>query len=695
MDNLSKFTARQKFIINAILEENSLSVKEISKQFDVSDRTILREVNAINNMLKPKKISIYDNNSNLSIMGKKKDIDYLEKSLDGIPLQWLLSQDQRLLIITAQLLLTDEPYKLAFFSYQLNVTEGTISLYMDKIKYWLRVRYLTLKRKRGYGISVEGSEWIKRNSIVELIYDLKPIDELCAYVYGNKKNKVIDMFFKILFGKRLFSISKNLVDIFENNVFKMDDTIYLSSLIHVLISLKKTELGNSIELPDYLIQDVVSSEKFGFLTEIKEYLESENIIITDSELTYIVIHLLGSKYIYKENGKFQEFGVSFEDISKELLYEVGKKLHIEIKYDRQLIAGLSQHINFALYRVNMDMPVKNTILDEIKEYYSDIFEAVTYACKLIFSKYNISMTLDEIGFITMHIGLFIEKTNSLNNKFSFLIICPNGIGTAKILANKLKSAIQNIKSIKIESFKDWQEESKKYDIVISTVNVDPNTKKNHENVIVVSPFLKKDDIENINEYISKLSKNRMNFNKSKLISDDVKSENLEKENDLNLDKYNNSIDSIIDNIIVETIDTKSVDDLIKIITKNAYENGILSSREEVERLIIAREKLGNVVVPNSHIALLHTRSDCVVIPFVGVYRIKNNMKLRSVGFAYEYVDTFVVLLARKKEKSYVLEQMGKISMSLIENRRLCKILRNSNINELSREIRKILCKEDI
>jgi mannitol operon transcriptional antiterminator len=684
--SINEFTARQKFIINTILDKNSLGINELSTQFDVSSRTILREVNAINRVLKRTNVKIYDNNSDLSIMGKKEDICRLRDSLGGIPAQWLMNQEQRLLLITAQLLLIDESYKLAFFSYQLNVTESTISLYMDKIERWLRVRYIRLVRKRGHGITTDGPEWIKRNSFVELIYELKPIDKLCSYIYGSTEDTIMNAFFKILFEDKLIPISKKIVEICEKSLSSMDDITYFNSLIYVLISLKKSGLGHSIKLPDYLIHDVLSSERFQFIYDIKEYLVSVNMALSDSELTYIAINLLGDKYIYKENGRFEEFGVSFEQISRELVYEVERKLNSKIKCDDQLITGLSQHINSALYRVNMDIPVKNTILQEIKEYYSSLFEIVDYSCKLIFSKYNIAMSQDEIGFITMHIGSALERSNSLNNKFSVLVICPNGIGTAKMLFSRLKAAINDIESITIKSFKDCTEEDNKYDIVISTVNIDFSGKLKMDDVIVVSPFLKKDDIDRINSHIARLIKKNNTFNKNEFTVG---------KKDMSQEEKCKIIDNLVNGIRVQNIETESFEELVRLICRDVYDCGVISDIEQIENLIITREKLGNVVIPNSHMSLLHTRSDCVVRPFMGVYRLKENMKLRSIGFDCENVDTFIVLLAKKKEHPFVLEQMGRISMSLIEKKNISKILRKYDIENLRIEMDEILNREEV
>lgn len=97
--------------------------------------------------------------------------------------------------MTIQLLLSEEPIKAAYFSYQFNVVEGTISLYLDKIEEWLKMRNLSLIRRRGYGIKVEGSELDKRSAIVELFYNYKPIEELLAFVYNDEKDKYVYTFF--------------------------------------------------------------------------------------------------------------------------------------------------------------------------------------------------------------------------------------------------------------------------------------------------------------------------------------------------------------------------------------------------------------------------------------------------------------------------------------------------------------------
>lgn len=681
-------TARQKFILNTIIGKGPLNVKDLSQEIDVSNRTISREVSAINNYLSDKNVLIREINSILNIEGIKDNIIDIQQSLGAIPFQWLLSQEQRMILITAQLLMASVPYKSAYFSYQFNVVEGTISLYMDKIEQCLNIHNLVLNRKKVYGSIVNGSEWNKRNLFIELLYEYKTIDDLIAFVYGSKDDPTINAFFKTTFDDETITVSRELLKSINNEMFNMDDLTYFSSFIHILLSIKKTKAGFPIKLPSNFVKGILSSSEFSYINKIQEYLSSFNIYLSDDELAYIAIQLLGNKYVYKSSSKSEELGVSLEDICNELVYEVSKKLNIKVKCDDQLILGLSQHINPAMYKINMGIQVKNLLLDQIREYYGNLFKVVNYACKIVFSKYNITMPQDEIGYITMHIGASIERNSIKNMKLSAIVICPNGIGTARILSSKIKSAIPSIKLVDISSFKDWMENSKKYDIILSTVNIEHRQKGKFKNLIMVSPFLQNSDIDKINDFIKK------NLSGNSRIKNIIGLSNTEKSGNVEKDKYD-IINDILKNLQLKVFDTNSVSKIISLITDNLFNEDLITDKEKVRNLIISREEMGNVVIPNSHVALLHTRSNAVTNPFIGVYRLKHSIKLKSVGFADENVDAFIVMLARKNEQNYILEQIGRVSISLIENKKFTEVLRLGDIKDLRSSLINILNTEEV
>ena len=681
MDTL---TARQKFILNNLIEKGSISIGDLSQQIDVSFRTILREISTINKSLKHYKLRISYTDGNLNISGGKANMDKLRDILNGIPYLWLLTPEQRVVFITAQLLLSNNPIKSAYFSYQFNVVEGTISVYLDKVESWMKVRNLDLVRKRGLGLKVEGNDWNKGNAFVELLYSYKSMNDLLPFLYKDTSEYSVLAFFKVSFGEKLVNQVRELVKKLEgSSILKSSDEAYFAAFVHILLSVKRTRSGSSIELPDYLVSDILSSKKFSFIKEIDEIFRESGVALPENELAYLAIHLNGGKYLYKYNRKFEDIGIDLEDLAKEVVYEVSKRLNIRINIDKQLIVGLVQHFNPAFYRLTMGLQVRNPIVNEIKEYYMQLFEAVDYACRIVFSKYNLSIPSSEVGYITMHIGAAIERQNISCGKLRVLIICSNGIGTANILYSKLKMSFPEFGEMDVCSLKDMNEKiNRGYDIVLSTITVGGNSNKD---IITVSPFLPNKDIEKIRGIIkSKISKSGID----RIVEHSNIGDVEESAEDFK------TADDMLKDFRLEYLNARDFQSVVKEIVSDIYELNLIDDKEKVKYLIKKREEQGSVVIPGEHVALIHIRSEEVESPFLGAYRLKDPVKMKSLGFSSEDVDTFLVMFARKDESNYILELLGKISMSLVEGKKFVKLLRIGNVRDIRTELVRILNRED-
>jgi len=672
---MEDLTVRQKFILKTLIEKGPSNIEDLSKLMDVSGRTIMREIFSINNNLKKYKTAIIEDAGQIILKGNEESLDKIYTSLGSIPLQWLLTPEQRQILITIHLLISEEPIKAAYFSYQFNVVEGTISLYLDKIEEWLKMRNIFLIRRRGYGIKVEGSELDKRNAIIELFYNYKPLEELLAFVYNDEKDKYVYTFFSTVFDNDLVQLVKRIAQQIKNVMQgQLSDLNYFGIFVHLIVSIYRTKIDKPIQFNDEFVKDILFSNEFIFIKDVENILKENKVYLPDTELAYLALHLSPKKYVYKQN-RFEELGISLQDLSKEVVEEVSRILNTKINCDEQLVLGLSQHFEPALYRLTMGLQTTNPLVDEIKNYYSELFKAVNKACKLIFYKYNIMIPEDEIGYITMHIGAAIERQQALSKKLKVFIICPNGIGTAKILSSKLKVLFREFDNIDIGAIWEYKKKDDDYDLIISTVKLEDLK----DNIIVVSPFLTEEDIKKIEEFIEKyVVKKEKNLIGNLSVAE--KSQNFEIANE------------ILRNLQLKYVDKKTIADLIKFIAKDLYDLMLTEDAKEIEELIFKREAMGNVVIPNTHIALIHTRSDKMVIPFVGVYKLKTPLKMKSAGFSYEEVDTFLVMLARKTQSSEILEMLGKISISLIEDKTFNEILRFGDIKDIRNSIVTILNK---
>lgn len=684
---MDAFTVRQKFILSNLIEKGPLSIKDLSHQIDVSDRTIMRELASLSDWLKKYKLHIFKSGDNLVIRGNQSDIETIRKLFDGIPPLWLLTQEQRQVLITAQLLLAKEPIKSAYFGSQFNVVEGTIIFYLDKIEGWLRTKNLKLVRRRGYGLEIIGSDWSKRNAFAELLYNYKSISELLAFLYEDNNDYSLNAFFEVTFGKKLVASVKGMMKQLysESRVLKDNDVDNFSTFIHLLLAIERTRSNMAIELPEDIIKDTLFMNEFSIIRDLKNLLHENEIELPESELAYLAIHLMEDRNIYSEEDKIpKELGFDLEDAVWEIVSITSKRINIPIARDNQLISGLGQHINPALYRLTMGLEVRNPIINDIKEYYKELYEAVDYACKVVFSKYNLILPANEVGYVTMHIGAAIERQQGIQSKLRVLVICPNGISTVKILCGKLKTKFPEIDEIDACSMREMDEKLKEnYDLVLSTVDVN---KKTAGDILFISPFLPSKDVERVGELI----KNKMGESGGlkKTRNTDFNNEKDETEADYD------EADNMFKNLKLKTVASDDIRGTIREIILDLNDSGAIGEPARVESQILKREAKGSVVIPGSHVALVHIRTEEIDAPFVGVFRLERFIQMKSAGFSVENVDTILVMLARKNERDFILELLGKISASLVESVDVINVLRLGDITDIRNELIEIINREE-
>ncbi|KUO71370.1 MAG: hypothetical protein APF77_00175, partial [Clostridia bacterium BRH_c25] len=493
-------------------------------------------------------------------------------------------------------------------------------------------------------------------------------------------------FFSVTFGKELVAdvkaMLKRLFD--ENNMLKANDVDYFSTFIHMLLAIERTGRGMTIDLPDYIVKDILALNEFSIIKDIERILNENEIKLPDNELAYLAIHLTGDNSIYKDDKVPRELGFDLDDSIREIIHMTSKKLSVGIECDNQLMAGLKQHINPALYRLTMGLEVRNPVIHEIKEYYRDLFDAVDYACRHVFSKYNLIIPANEVGYVTMHIGAAIERQRGIESRLRVLIICPNGISTAKILLGKLKSRFPEIAVTDVCSLREMDERlNDDYDIVLSTVEI---KKKPVSDIIVISPFLPNRDIDRVSALIKSKTREGSDLNNTAPVN--FGDERLETEADFS------SADNMLKNFKLKSISSDSIESTIKEIVHELFESNLIVERGTVENQIKIREEKGSVVIPDSHVALVHIRTEEIDVPFVGVFRLEHFIEMKSAGFSVENVDTILVMLARKNESDYILELLGRVSAALVEEKSFINILRFGDIKDIRNELIEIINREE-
>jgi len=155
-----------------------------------------------------------------------------------------------------------------------------------------------------------------------------------------------------------------------------------------------------------------------------------------------------------------------------------------------------------------------------------------------------------------------------------------------------------------------------------------------------------------------------------------------------------SADNMLKNFKLKSISSDSIESTIKEIVHELFESNLIVERGTVENQIKIREEKGSVVIPDSHVALVHIRTEEIDVPFVGVFRLEHFIEMKSAGFSVENVDTILVMLARKNESDYILELLGRVSAALVEEKSFINILRFGDIKDIRNELIEIINREE-
>ena len=92
--------------------------------------------------------------------------------------------------------------------------------------------------------------------------------------------------------------------------------------------------------------------------------------------------------------------VNHIELTKRVVETAEKDL--DCKFDDSIYVGLTDHINYTLYRYRQNDILKNALLWEIKKFYPKEFKAALNSIKLIEYDEKIKLSDDEAGFIAMH-----------------------------------------------------------------------------------------------------------------------------------------------------------------------------------------------------------------------------------------------------------------------------------------------------
>lgn len=686
-----KLMSRQKQIIQILTKstnKNPITISTIAEILNVSSRTVLREMpkieewldeNGFNFIKKPGVGLIIDE----SLENQQLILELLE--VENVQKEY--SKEERKRIILSELLIAKEPLKLFYFTNQLKVSEGTLSNDLDGIEDWLKAFDIKLIRRQGVGIYLEGNEKNYRKVLSDILYRTLEEKELIKLLKKSLNSPSSENSIEFSIENRMLNfidktiikgIEKIVSELEEKFNFKLIDSDYIGLVVHISLAVQRIKNGEKISMDKSSLSELEILPEFAVATEITEKLEKVfTIEIPKDEIGYITMHLKGARLrLNKVENDIDLDNLDIKQISNYIITEVENDFNIEIINKQKLSKDIYNHLVPAISRMSMKLNIRNPLLGNIKEQYSEIYHSCENACEILKKITKIDKIPEsEVAYIAMHIAAAIEE-NLKNENLSVVIACPTGVGTSKLLGVNIKKEFPNLdikNSISVINIDTKKLKDDGIDFIISTVDLDVDYR-----YICLNPmFLQKDKIK-LKEFIHRYSKQRIT---KKIIKKELK---CDKDKIKNITNLGTEIISILEEVRVREINNvKTVNDLMGIAGSVFAEN--VNHAKEIKKLLLEREEKSSTYLNGFNMMLLHCKDKKITSCKFGVIRL--NEKLIEDG---KEINFAIISLIPEKNTQTQINIMSHINGEIIERESLRNSIMKISEEELTSIIEKIL-----
>ena len=652
------FNEREKLILQILLKNigEALSIKEIAKATKIKERTLYREIKNLEDSLQRLGIELVKEKSRYILKG---NVSSLDSSLFETNFEdYAYSTETRLTLILCFLILNEDT-SIKDISEKLMLSYNTVASTITTIEKILFDYKLTLIRKKGQGIEIEGKEVDRRVLLISLLCNEISDEEFFTRL-NNRDILSSNPFIKFLnfdLIKKVFYGNKHL-DVFN---------LYTdSSIKKILISLNVVFLR--ISYTTEIKENFTAQEYNSIISLLNASKEIVDFDITEDIIQFLIKILKTCRLIEQLSYFNDKYSYTLVYKINLLIKYVSEKMNVDFTQDTNLSSGLIAHVESAIKRHQMNLTEENDeLLELVLKNYNELYLIIKSELLVVFDEINFNST--ELSYIVIHFASSFEQIYR-KNFIRALVICASGIGSSKILGSQIRKNIPEIKNLEYTiPSKVTKSLVNNYDVVISTIELEQDI-----DYLLIPTILKEKDISLIQE--------RILASRSFKRNDFVKSENS-----FNIDKLGSACQIILKNTEYIVADnTKDNEEILD----NIFENSalVINNKEEIVDSLLDRHNKSSVVIPNTDIALFHTLDKELAEPFIIICSLNNVLAMKDAMGEEQRVEYFIIMVS-PNEQEYT-ELLSQISIAILDDKIFGEALTSKNKNFILTKVELIL-----
>lgn len=677
-------SARARLILEQFLSYSlPVSLKKLSKDLNVSERTIRRDMKEVEDTLVSYDLELKKEHGLYHLAGSDKDIQNFRWYLMDLSYNEY-SPEERQSKILKTLLKEEDGIKLVALANELNVTVSTISGDLNKLEERLPAD-VSIERKRGAGVFLKGKEISKRHLMSEIVSSQFPNYQLIKYFQEKEASEATAVWLEerllhLVDEELLRKVEGHIRSWRELEMIEISDEAYINLIVHLSIAVERIIDGSFVSTHSGQQEILNSSEYETGKNVLAAILEIDPELVPQGEAVYAALYFQGLKSSKVDKDFFENEDIQVILLAKKLIAAVETKLENELPKE-QLLKGLISHLKPTLRRLQQDMRIYNPLIQSIRQDYPELFQILRSAFDRVYS--GPVAPDEEIGYLVLHFGAVLLQMES-QNEFSGLVVCASGIGTSRMLVTRLQQKIPQLKRLQTVSLFELGKKRKEtnVDIIISTIDLG-NVGFDY---FLVSPILTEQEMVQIDLYLkntensySRKKNDRAEASQAALTV--LEAVDLLKERQL----YHEVILSVLENFsyihLKEQLD--QIEDILRAICTKLLEKDPALDVELLISLLMRDEQWSGFGIPNTSIAMFHGRDEMIRQPVFQVFHLAEKISVKGMDQTNMKINNLILLLAPEKYSQQGLRVLSYISALFVDNSELIELLDYGSDEEVS------------
>lgn len=365
------------------------------------------------------------------------------------------------------------------------VSKTTLSSYLKMVESILKRYRISIERRPNYGIRVRGEEIDIRRLISDYFIKRHCLEDIDV----GHQDKEISM------------LAAQVRELMAKYDIHLSELSFENFVDYTYVSWKRMRSGYYLKMDKENLPEIGIKEQ-AFIRELMARLGEEGeVCYTSDEENYLLLYLAGKRMIGNtvENDTNFVIREQTDRIALEMLKLISRDYHLNFHNNFEIRMTLNQHLVPFDIRMRYGIPLRNPMLQEIKEKYSLAYQMACVASGVLREYYEKDISEDEIGYFALIFQLALEK-HQVDNRSNILVVCSTGKGTSRLLKYKYEQEFSDyLKHIYVcdllglESF-----DLSKVDYIFTTV---PIMKKVSVPIVEIGVFLGMDDIQKVTDIL--------------------------------------------------------------------------------------------------------------------------------------------------------------------------------------------------